>query len=160
MILSNVPNTKVVDVLSLTNSTDFKLVELPDSFNEPTQDNAEDMCFSIFDIVHFAVVKTDDNEIRNCICYLNEGLFLEWMDLEFIVRECFIINYNSYLDTMRNINQKPLDLPNFIIQKYKGTDCSIPSNDLKLNCSINQFKNELSKETKFNLVEIVDGYYK
>lgn len=160
MKLSNVKNIDIVEIFTMLDSTNYQLVKMPSDFsNFKDIESDNKMYFEIFDILHFSILKTNDNNVRHCACYINELMLTEWIDLSILEDEFYIINYHSYSKLMKSLNQEPLSLHNYVIQKFKGTDIAIPPNELVLDCSINQYNVQYKTKINFNLLKIHDGYY-
>jgi len=162
MILDYEKNIEIIDVLQLSSPENFKLVEFHCDLDNNQEENLKNnVFFSIYDIIHFAIVKTNDKKIRNCICYLNEYHFLQWKDTEEIViskNYIMIINYENYLKQMKHLKTIPLSLIDYICQRTIPDRINLAT-EIILDCSIADLLKLGETKTNFKLKNVTNGYY-
>lgn len=71
-----------------------------------------------YDLCNYAVVKTMDGKIRECVSYVDFERF-EWMDLK-TDKNYFIVHYQKYLDTMKILDMPPSNFTQYIKERYDG----------------------------------------
>ena len=88
MEIENAKNKDVKNILSLNSPVGFKVVFLPNNYDNDKHDNNDKMYFRVYDILHFAIIKTADEKIRHCFCYLGDYSPLTWIDEDPYFNSC------------------------------------------------------------------------
>lgn len=119
----------VKEIVYITELKDFKIA-FKDVY--PNKESAlKENTIEYLDVYRYAVVKTTDDKIRECISYLDFETFV-WMDLE-TDRDYYIFNYDKYLNTMKTLNETPSDFIVFVKERHDGL-CDL-SRRMKINMS-------------------------
>src|SRR5208283_5869529 len=92
----------VKEIIYVTELKDFKIA-FKDVF--PVKVPVKVNTIEYLDVYRYAVIKTTDDKVRECISYLDFETFV-WMDLK-TDRDYYIFNYKKYLDTMKALNKTP-----------------------------------------------------
>lgn len=103
---------QVKEIIYVKEMNGYKIV-FKDVFPKPDENDV-----MYYDLCSYAVVKTMDDKIRECVSYIDFCRF-EWMDLN-SEKEYFIVNYEKYLDTMKMLDKPPSNFTLFIKERYDG----------------------------------------
>lgn len=134
---------KVKEVLHYVSCSDLEVVFL----DEVTTNDANNVVVKIFDVLYSAIVKTEDDIIRQCICYqhcYSRG-YMRWINIKNVFGcNHVLINYNKYVERMTRLKLEPLEYINYVANMIRQVSRNI--NTFEMNFSLIEFDEYLASK--------------